>query len=80
LLITWYRPSEIHTLHIKPVDFFDGNPALDVPGTKNSTSVRSASSCCADASPEVAVPVLPESAAGHWQADTDIDLTWLIEA
>jgi primary-amine oxidase len=32
------RPVEILELHIKPADFFERNPALDVPGRKNFTS------------------------------------------
>lgn len=32
-------PIEIHQVHIKPSDFFTGNPALDVPGGKNKTSL-----------------------------------------
>lgn len=32
-------PVEIHQLHIKPADFFEFNPAIDVPGNKNIASV-----------------------------------------
>lgn len=32
-------PVEIHQLHLRPSDFFDANPALDVPGTRNEASV-----------------------------------------
>ncbi|TQV92114.1 copper amine oxidase 1 [Cordyceps javanica] len=32
-------PAERFTLHLRPVDFFDGNPALDVPSKKNLASV-----------------------------------------
>ncbi|KAI1622411.1 copper amine oxidase 1 [Exophiala viscosa] len=32
-------PVEIHQLHIKPVDFFTENPAIDVPSSKNEASV-----------------------------------------
>ncbi|KAJ2985631.1 hypothetical protein NUW58_g5430 [Xylaria curta] len=32
-------PVEIHQLHIRPADFFTSNPALDMPGRKNDTSV-----------------------------------------
>jgi primary-amine oxidase len=31
-------PVEIHQLHIKPVNFFTENPAIDVPSSKNSAS------------------------------------------
>ncbi|KAK8000722.1 copper amine oxidase [Apiospora arundinis] len=44
-------PVEIHQVHIRPADFFTSNPALDVPSTKNETSVLvSGSSCCDDKS------------------------------
>ncbi len=33
-------PVEIHELHLRPADFFERNPALDVPGTKNHASVQ----------------------------------------
>jgi primary-amine oxidase len=46
-------PVEILDLHIKPADFFTGNPAQDVPGRKNFTSQLAAAapadgkdSCC----------------------------------
>ncbi|KAK8043374.1 hypothetical protein PG993_005804 [Apiospora rasikravindrae] len=43
-------PVEIHQVHIRPADFFTSNPALDVPSTKNETSVLvSSSSPCCDA-------------------------------
>ena len=32
------RPVEIHTIQLKPADFFTRNPAIDVPSTKNVTS------------------------------------------
>lgn len=33
-------PVEIHQLHIIPADFFERNPALDVPGIKNAASIE----------------------------------------
>ncbi|EXJ80072.1 primary-amine oxidase [Capronia epimyces CBS 606.96] len=33
-------PVEIHQLHLRPADFFDRNPALDVPANKNLSSVE----------------------------------------
>ena len=33
-------PVEIHELHLRPADFFERNPALDVPGNKNLASVE----------------------------------------
>jgi len=43
-------PVETFQLHINPSDFFTGNPAIDVPGTKNKASVLAPGSeaCCAD--------------------------------
>ncbi|EKD12478.1 copper amine oxidase [Drepanopeziza brunnea f. sp. 'multigermtubi' MB_m1] len=32
-------PVEIHQLHLRPADFFTANPAIDVPGSKNTPSV-----------------------------------------
>lgn len=33
------RPIETHQIHLKPADFFTKNPAIDVPSTKNQTSM-----------------------------------------
>ncbi|CAI6333424.1 unnamed protein product [Periconia digitata] len=38
-------PCEIFQLHFRPSDFFDRNPAIDVPSTKNQASVL-AEKCC----------------------------------
>lgn len=38
-------PMEKHELHIRPADFFSSNPALDVPGNKNLSSVE-VGACC----------------------------------
>jgi primary-amine oxidase len=42
------RPVEIHQVHLRPADFFTANPAIDVPGTKNTASVLvpGSKSCC----------------------------------
>lgn len=40
------RPVEIFQIHIKPTDFFNANPALDVPSTRNDASVLLGGSCC----------------------------------
>ncbi|KAI1614785.1 primary-amine oxidase [Exophiala viscosa] len=45
-------PVEIHQLELKPADFFERNPALDVPGSKNVSSVefgRDANGACCKA-------------------------------
>ena len=39
-------PSEIHEIHFKPSDFFDRNPAIDMPNTKNMSSVLVGKECC----------------------------------
>ncbi|OAL51393.1 copper amine oxidase-like protein [Pyrenochaeta sp. DS3sAY3a] len=39
-------PVEIYQVHFKPSDFFDRNPAIDVPSTKNETSVLVGKDCC----------------------------------
>lgn len=41
-------PVEIHEVHLRPADFFTSNPAIDVPGNKNETSVLApgSQSCC----------------------------------
>lgn len=38
-------PSEIFQVHFKPSDFFERNPAIDVPSTKNEASVLT-NECC----------------------------------
>ncbi|KAG6000816.1 hypothetical protein E4U21_004959 [Claviceps maximensis] len=37
-------PTETYQIHLRPADFFDANPSLDVPSRKNETSVLV--SCC----------------------------------
>ena len=39
-------PVEIYQIHFKPSDFFERNPAIDVPSTKNNTSVLVEKDCC----------------------------------
>lgn len=39
-------PVEIYQIHFKPSDFFDRNPAIDVPSTKNDASVLVGKDCC----------------------------------
>jgi primary-amine oxidase len=42
-------PVEIHQVHLRPADFFERNPALDVPSNKNIASVevgRENGDCC----------------------------------
>lgn len=41
-------PVEIYQVHFKPSDFFERNPAIDVPSTKNTASVlvEKEKGCC----------------------------------
>ncbi|KAL1793459.1 hypothetical protein ACET3X_008441 [Alternaria dauci] len=39
-------PVEIYQVHFKPSDFFERNPAIDVPSTKNNASVLVEKECC----------------------------------
>lgn len=32
-------PVEIHQIHLKPADFFEANPSIDVPSSRNTASV-----------------------------------------
>lgn len=41
-------PVEIYQVHFKPADFFDRNPAIDVPSTKNQASVLVKDCCSTD--------------------------------
>ncbi|KAI1077456.1 copper amine oxidase [Whalleya microplaca] len=47
-------PVEIHQFHIRPADFFTSNPALDIPGNKNESSVLV--SCCDKKTSSSSVP------------------------
>lgn len=58
-------PCEVHQLHITPSDFFERNPAIDVPGRKNNSSVLvdgKVESCCTQSNGDVQAD--PES---HFQ-------------
>jgi primary-amine oxidase len=60
-------PVEKHELHIRPADFFNFNPALDVPGNKNLSSVQvdgDEKTCCSEKSTSGAVQEAPTS---HFQ-------------
>ena len=59
-------PTEIHQVHIKPADFFTRNPAIDVPGKKNETSVLAPGACCEESSGKLDGDV-QEAAASHLQ-------------
>ena len=52
MLMILTRPGDIMQLHLKPVDFFTENPALDVPSNRNLTStlVKEESCCSKEAS------------------------------
>jgi primary-amine oxidase len=58
---------EKHELHIKPADFFNFNPAVDVPGNKNLSSVQvdgKGNECCGNKPSSGAVQERPIS---HFQ-------------
>ena len=62
-------PMEKHEVHLRPADFFEWNPALDVPGNKNLTSVEIDSKkddCCSSGGVQKAPTT-------HWQGTGDID-------
>lgn len=43
-------PVETHSVHLRPADFFEANPSIDVPSNKNLSSqevYKSKSDCCA---------------------------------
>lgn len=44
-LLPLSRPVEILQVHLTPSDFFTQNPAIDVPGEKDSGSILM-STCC----------------------------------
>ncbi|KAF7506674.1 hypothetical protein GJ744_011503 [Endocarpon pusillum] len=68
-------PVEKHELHIRPADFFERNPALDVPGQMNEASVsvdgdggkKEDADCCNGEGGKV-----QESAETHWQGTRDV--------
>ncbi|KAK8929148.1 hypothetical protein H634G_03329 [Metarhizium anisopliae BRIP 53293] len=41
-------PVERHELHLRPIDFFDANPALDVASDRDTASVIVDGECCAN--------------------------------
>lgn len=42
-------PVETHSIHLRPADFFEANPSLDVPSNKNLASKEvPKASCCAE--------------------------------
>ncbi|EXJ61101.1 primary-amine oxidase [Cladophialophora yegresii CBS 114405] len=65
-------PVEIHQLHLRPADFFERNPALDVPGNKNLASVevgRDANGDCCQSNGNGSVQADPTS---HLQGSESI--------
>ena len=61
-------PVEKHEMHFKPADFFERNPALDVPGPKNMSSVEVDGDCCQTNGGEAG----PQDATAHMQGDGSI--------
>jgi primary-amine oxidase len=65
-------PMEKHEMHIRPADFFNFNPALDVPGNKNLSSVQvngEGNECCSKETHSGAVQETPTS---HFQGTATI--------
>ncbi|KAG9237669.1 copper amine oxidase [Amylocarpus encephaloides] len=61
-------PVEIHQIHLRPADFFTCNPALDVPGVKNATSVLADEKSCCESGD------VQQQASSHLQGiDLDLD-------
>jgi primary-amine oxidase len=62
------RPVEIHEVHLRPADFFTSNPAIDVPGTKNESSVLApgSQSCCENGD-------VQQAPSSHLQSAVDAD-------
>lgn len=64
-------PTEKHEVHIRPADFFDRNPALDVPGQRNLSSQLAPGTqgeegaCCSGS-----VQAAPTT---HWQGTDEIN-------
>ncbi|KND87736.1 Copper amine oxidase 1 [Tolypocladium ophioglossoides CBS 100239] len=66
--VVWTVPAEIFQIHLRPADFFTRNPALDVPSTRNETSVLVP--CCGGAKADGAAEMsgsVQESALSHLQ-------------
>ncbi|ETN44234.1 uncharacterized protein HMPREF1541_10785 [Cyphellophora europaea CBS 101466] len=59
-------PIEKHEIHLRPADFFEFNPALDVPGNRNEASVL-VDSCCHSGTNGVANGEVQGQAASHLQ-------------
>ncbi|KAL7800127.1 copper amine oxidase [Trichoderma ceciliae] len=60
-------PVEIFQIHIRPADFFNANPALDVPSTRNDASVLLGGSCCTTSGDKNKAAVQRDAAAAHLQ-------------
>ncbi|KAI0015095.1 copper amine oxidase [Xylariomycetidae sp. FL0641] len=61
-------PVEIHQFHIRPADFFTSNPALDMPSSRNESSVLA--SCCPKKGAEGSVQKDPVT---HLQGTAEVD-------
>ncbi|KAI9684656.1 MAG: hypothetical protein M1829_000029 [Trizodia sp. TS-e1964] len=61
-------PVEIQQLHLKPADFFERNPALDVPSTRNMESkMVETGDCCSGE--------IQSDPATHWQGVAGLDIS-----
>ena len=66
-------PMEKHELHIRPADFFTANPALDVPGKKNESSVE-IGRCCGGPGNGDAVNGVQEDPVSHMQGTRTLEV------
>ncbi|KAI1392598.1 copper amine oxidase 1 [Hypoxylon trugodes] len=80
-------PVEIHQFHLRPADFFASNPALDVPSTRNESSVlvpcyngegpngtHQASGCCSSTSLRTDSTTVQRNPVSHLQGTgPDVD-------
>lgn len=66
-------PMEKHELHIRPADFFTANPALDVPGNKNLSSVE-IDGCCGSGHTNGGAHGGQEDPTSHMQGTTTLEV------
>lgn len=72
-------PIEKHEMHFKPADFFDRNPALDVPGNKNLSSVEVNGKCCGADQAVNGYAKTPADPLAHLQGEVSVSVNGLTE-
>jgi primary-amine oxidase len=63
-------PMEKHEVHIRPADFFDRNPALDVPGQRNLSSQLAPGT---QGKEGLVAPGVQAAPTTHWQGTDEIN-------